>query len=219
MAARLRGHQDGRPVPGRYPLALGDRGGLLAVPSTAGTSPFAVLVMLHGAHGNADGMIAAVSPAIGQRSPLIMAPESRGRTWDGLFGGAADLRTIDAVVQKIADRFPLDPTRIAIGGFSDGASFALTVGLANPGLFTHVLAFSPGFFVPPQPPIPRGQCVFVSHGRGDLVLPFERTGRAVVDQLAALGIETAFHPFDGGHEMPPALIAVAVDMWLEGDPA
>ncbi|MGZ4788523.1 MAG: hypothetical protein ACXVZX_08375 [Terriglobales bacterium] len=43
----------------------------------------------------------------------------------------------------------MDPARIAIGGFSDGASYALTIGITNGRLFTHIVAFSPGFMQPP----------------------------------------------------------------------
>ncbi len=54
-------------------------------------------------------------------------------------------------------------------GFSDGASYALSIGLTNGDLFTHVVAFSPGFASPVtytgKPP------VFVSHGTHDEVLP------------------------------------------------
>jgi phospholipase/carboxylesterase len=35
-----------------------------------------------------------------------------------------------------------DETRVAIDGFSDGASHALTLGVANGDLLTHILAFS-----------------------------------------------------------------------------
>ncbi len=42
----------------------------------------------------------------------------------------------------------MDAGRVGIGGFSDGASYALSLGLTNGDLFTHVLAFSPGFMRP-----------------------------------------------------------------------
>jgi predicted esterase len=43
---------------------------------------------------------------------------------------------------------PTHPTRGP--GFSDGASYALSLGLANGDLFTHVLGFSPGFMRVPR---------------------------------------------------------------------
>ncbi len=45
-------------------------------------------------------------------------------------------------------RCPVDTTRLAVGGFSAGASYALSIGLANGDLFGHVLAFPPGFMAP-----------------------------------------------------------------------
>jgi hypothetical protein len=56
----------------------------------------------------------------------------------------------------------VDPTRLAVGGFSDGTSYALSLGLTNGDLFSHVLAFSPGFAVPARR---RGRPrLFLSHG-------------------------------------------------------
>lgn len=62
-----------------------------------------------------------------------------------------------------------DARHLAIGGFSDVASYALSVGITKGRLFTHVLGFSPGFMAPThQPDSPR---VFISHGTSDEVLP------------------------------------------------
>src|SRR3712207_7974813 len=50
-------------------------------------------------------------------------------------------------------------------GFSDGASYALSLGIPNGDLFTHLVAFSPGFAAPDgQRGHPR---VFVGHGVDD----------------------------------------------------
>jgi predicted esterase len=38
----------------------------------------------------------------------------------------------------------IDPVRLAVGVFSDGASYALSLGIPSADLYTHVLAFSPG---------------------------------------------------------------------------
>lgn len=46
----------------------------------------------------------------------------------------------------------IDPAHVAIGGFSDGASCALSLGLVNGDLFTHVMAFSPGLVVADEGP-------------------------------------------------------------------
>jgi phospholipase/carboxylesterase len=63
-----------------------------------------------------------------------------------LVGGyGPDVKFIVRALRQTFDRLPVDPRRLAVTGFSDGASYALSVGLTNGDLFTHVIAFSPGF--------------------------------------------------------------------------
>ncbi len=62
---------------------------------------------------------------------------------------------------------------MALAGFSDGASYALGLGLANGGLLPRIVALLAGFL----PPGPRHgkPPVFVSHGVADDVLPIVRS--------------------------------------------
>jgi predicted esterase len=86
--------------------------------------------------------------------------------------------------------YAIDPARVAIGGFSDGASYALSLGLTNGDLFSHVLAFSPGFMAPAgQEGSPR---IFVSHGTRDAVLPIDRCSRRIVPTLRRAGYDVAY---------------------------
>src|ERR687890_28697 len=90
-----------------------------------------------------------------------------------------------------------------VGRFSDGASYALSLGINNGDLFTDVLAFSPGFMAPSMSVgTPR---FFVSHGRRDRVLPIERCSRRIVPQLERAGYEVTYREFDGGHTVPPEI--------------
>jgi predicted esterase len=92
---------------------------------------------------------------------------------------------------------------VAMGGYSDGASYALSLGIANGDLFTHVLAFSPGFMAPPaQVGSPR---IFVSHGTHDRWLPIQRCSRRIVPQLERAGYEVRYQEFSGGHVVPPEI--------------
>jgi phospholipase/carboxylesterase len=111
----------------------------------------------------------------------------------------------------VFERHAVDPGRVAIAGFSDGASYALSLGLANGELFSAVLAFSPGFAAPPsRHGAPR---VFMSHGTGDRVLPVARTSRLIAPLLEASGLAVEYREFDGGHAIP-AEIARAASAWL-----
>jgi len=77
---------------------------------------------------------------------VIVAPDSRGRTWDAIEGRMGpDVEFIDTALRSVFAHVRVNPARVAMAGFSDGASYALGLGLANGDLFSHVIAFSPGF--------------------------------------------------------------------------
>ncbi len=192
-----------------------DRGALLHVPGSHDRSrPAPLVVALHGSGGAAArwGDWFDRSEA---RGFVLLAPDSRGRTWDrvgGAFG--PDVRFLDSALRHAFARCAVDPGRVALMGFSDGASYALSLGPSNGDLFTHLIAFSPGFS-DPEPPIVGRPRVFVSHGTGDRVLPVAGTGAGIVPMFEMDGYETTYEEFDGGHEMPPEVVESALD-WLLG---
>ncbi len=68
-----------------------------------------------------------------------------------------------------------------MGGFADGASYALSLGITNGDLFTHVLAVAPAFMAPAaQRGSPR---VFIAHGTEDGALPIKASSRRIVPPL------------------------------------
>jgi phospholipase/carboxylesterase len=191
------------PEPGVRVLDLGPGNQVLlrVPPGTGDGAPVPLVVTLHGAGGDARaGLAPLVAPADAHRL-LLLAPASRGSTWDVVLGGwGPDVRRIDDALAAVFASFPVDPERLAISGFSDGASYALSLGLANADLFTHVLAFSPGFLAPVEPT--GTPSVYISHGRADQVLPIDRTTRRIVPRLRAAGIPVEVHEFDGPHIVP-----------------
>jgi phospholipase/carboxylesterase len=209
------GQQTAPIAPGEHRLDL-DRGrdGVLYVPR--GFQPGArvpLAVMLHGAGGTADGMRFTFALADEFGVP-VLAPDSRGRTWDAIVGGfGPDVEFINAALAYAFERMAVDPARIGIGGFSDGASYALSLGMANGDLFTHVLAFSPGFIAPAgQRGKPR---VFISHGTRDEVLPIDRTSRSIVPDLERRGYDVTYREFNGPHTVPADLAREAFG-WFTG---
>ncbi len=119
-----------------------------------------------------------------------------------------DLALIDRALEQTFSRYAVAPERVAVGGFSDGASYALSLGITNGDLFTHVIAFSPGFMVPAgQAGSPR---TFISHGTRDGVLPIDRCSRTIVPQLQRTGYEVRYREFDGGHTISPDIALEAV---------
>lgn len=198
-------------APGEHPLSLGGaRDGLLYVPRGYDPSVAAPLaVMLHGAGGTGRGMGFTFEHA-DQAGAIVLAPDSRDpRSWDAIVGRLGpDVEFIDRALGDVFQRCHIDSRRIAVGGFSDGASYALTIGLANGSLFTHVLAFSPGFIAGTSRGGRRPR-VFVSHGTGDRILPIEQTSRQIVSTLRDDGYAVTYREFHGGHQVPPAIATAA----------
>jgi len=217
LTARPRPPGQTGPAPGVHRLGLdAGRDALVLVPAGYDPArPAPLAVMLHGAGGDAVGGLAPFRALVDDHGVVVLAPESRGRTWDVLLGGwGPDVELVDLALDHVFVRYPVDPTRVAVGGFSDGASYALGLGLANGDLFGHVVAFSPGFV--PRAPAQGDPRVFVSHGIGDEVLPIDVCSRRIAPRLRQAGHEVDYREFTGGHTVPGDIAAGALDWFLAG---
>jgi phospholipase/carboxylesterase len=197
---------------GLLPLGLdGRRDGLLYVPPTY--RPGAPLsVKLHGAGGHGRAGLEPFLAGSDAAGLLLLGVDSRGPTWDLIRGGfGGDVVFLDAALDQVFSRFTVDATRVSIEGFSDGASYALSLGLANGELFSKVVAFSPGFLAPGR--LQGRPEVFVSHGVHDRVLPIDRCSRRIVPELEVAGYSVDYREFDGGHTVPND-IAAAAEAWV-----
>jgi phospholipase/carboxylesterase len=187
-------------------------GGLLYVPDTASAGA-PVMVFLHGAGGTGRREMRVWLAAADRYGAVVIAPNSRGPSWDVIHGQfGPDVSFIDSLLFSLAPSLNVDWTRLALGGVSDGASYALSVGVANGDVFGSIVAFSPGFIVVAEPVgQPR---VFVSHGTSDPVLPIDGTSRRLVPGLADAGYHVTYCEFDGGHTVPPEISDRAFGWWL-----
>lgn len=198
--------------PGLVPLGLGrGRDGLLHVPSGYRPDrPAPLMVFLHGAHGSARSALAPLQPVTGEAGIVLLVVDSRGGTWDMIasrrFG--PDVAFLDRALGLAFERCAIDPARVALAGFSDGASYALSLGLANGDLFPHLIAFSPGFSAPPER---RGKPrIYVSHGTRDTILPIETCSRRIVPRLQDQAYDVLYREFDGPHGLTPQVLDEAV---------
>ena len=130
-------------------------------------------------------------------------------------GIGTDVAYINASIAQVSDLYNIDPVRVAIQGFSDGATYALTVGAASGKTFTHVIAFSPGGLAPPQ--LTGNPAIFISAGLDDAVFPYANSA-AVVCQLVANQYVVDFLPFKGGHAVPENIANAALQWFVGGAP-
>jgi len=190
------------------------RGAILYVPESVSpgvASP--LIVALHGAGGSA-GSWARLYDDCEARGIVLLAPESRGRSWDRVtadFG--PDVGFIDSALRHTFERCAVDPARIALAGFSDGASSAPPLGPSNGALFPHLIAWSPGFSDPVDPIVGEPR-VFVSHGTRDGVLPVSASRHAIVPMFEMDGYAVEYVEFDGAHEMPADVVDRGLEWFL-----
>ena len=181
------------------------------VPELEDREPLRLVVMLHGAGGVAESAVRRLRSEADNHRLLLVAPKSTSSTWDVITGGyGPDVHNLDRLLAAVAAAYPV--RGYTIGGFSDGASYALSLGISNGDVFDSVIAYSPGF---EAAELTNGRPrFFVSHGTADAVLPIDRCSRRIVPALETAGYDVTYHEFDGGHAVPDVIHSKSVD-WLD----
>ncbi|CAA9342217.1 MAG: hypothetical protein AVDCRST_MAG72-895 [uncultured Nocardioidaceae bacterium] len=180
------------------------------VPPAVEDGPVRLVLFLHGAGGDASRSVNALRSFADEERLLLLAPQSTGTTWDAIGGEfGADVENIDRLLAKAAAAYPVRSYTVA--GFSDGGSYALSLGIGNGDVFDSVMAFSPCFSAAEiRTGRPR---FFVSHGTEDEVLPIDQCSRQIVARLRQNGYVVTFEEFAGGHKNSPEIKDKAID-WL-----
>jgi len=207
------------------------------IPASAGPHP-ALLVLLHGAGRQRLTMVQHFEAEADARGILLLAPTSRGPTWDAVaigermpspdsplanelahrFSGSRDEKRVDAAIANLSKIVPVDRSRTVLAGFSDGATFALAMGMSRYEQFAAVIAWSPGIAIESDAPA-RGRRVFVSHGRQDPLLKYDTTCGDIVPLLQQEGAKVTFLPFNGVHEAPTPVKDAFLDAVFGRSPA
>jgi predicted esterase len=191
-------------------------GAIIYRPPTLAPGPHPLIVLLHGAGQGADELIPVFRPEADQRGLILLAPKSAGGTWDLIVSAARfhgkppkngelpefgpDVARIDAAMATVFQKAIIDPKHIVLAGFSDGASYALSLGLANPNLFHGVVAFAPGMMIAPGR-VSLAQRIFIAHGRADRAIPIKVSRDGLAPALAAAGMKMQFRDFNGDHKI------------------
>ncbi|HEX5006833.1 MAG TPA: alpha/beta hydrolase-fold protein [Hyphomonadaceae bacterium] len=193
-------------------------------PDVDAMRPAPLVLVLHGGGSDAAWTLNRMLGAARDKGVILLAPQAEGYTWDAVrqarehrrenapprFGD--DTARVDASLKLLFDEMPVDPAHIAIAGFSDGASYALSLGPRNGELFSHIMAFSPGGVAPFDDPA-RAR-VFISHGRQDPMLPYANTADGIIPGLRSRGYDVTFETFNGVHAFRDEEVGKAFDWFL-----
>ena len=200
---------------GQQPLKLGsDRDGVLFVPKGyLPDVPAPLVLMLHGAGGTGLGVSYTFTVA-DDLGIIVLAPDSRDEaTWDFLVHGYGDdVEFIGVALHDIYTRCNVDRKRMAIAGHSDGASYALSLGLGTGDTFGKIMAFSPGVMQPAE--VHGKPKIFISHGLSDPIMPIDATSRKFVPRLKGLGYDVTYREYEGRHGVTPAVVREGFEWFL-----
>lgn len=172
---------------------------VLYVPTRLDASrPAPVLVLLHGLSQQPSDVMGAFKRSADRNGFVILAPKSDGITWDvpdeGPIGPDAD--AVAKPLVALNARLRIDPSRLALAGFSDGGTYALSYGLTHGDVFSHVMAYAAiRYHTRGAQGSPK---FFFSHGTVDPGAVFTNAERMARD-LEKDGYDVTFHEFKGGH--------------------
>ena len=179
------------------------------------SGPSGVIILLHGAGGRADHFLREFTRFADERGVLLLALQSEAGSWPRRpqqVSRGPDAANFNAALAALTAQTPVDLSRVVLLGFSDGASHALSYGLARPKTFRAILAMSPGYAFAPRRPDPT-QPIFIAHGRRDNVLPAANV-REMIRGLEGAGYRPEVRWFNGGHRIDPELLKAGLDFAL-----
>ena len=205
---------------GQTALGLSDDGrdGTLYVPKSykEGT-PMPLAMMLHGFGGWGDSQrgLFALAEELGF---IAIAPESRELTWGKEIPGFdADVRYLGAAYRRVTSILDIDGEHVALGGQSDGAGYALTMGLAYGDVWNHLIILAGGGLIEPlrRKGKPR---IFIAQGVKDTTMPPDVSGRKNAALLKKEEYDVTYREHEGGHRTPPEIQREAF-LWFLGKTA
>jgi phospholipase/carboxylesterase len=122
---------------------------------------------------------------------------------------AASTRRIRLLLDELAAAGGYPRDRQMLAGFSQGAMIAADTAFTTDEPLECLVLLSPTFVNErgwrDGMPRRRGLRVFISHGRRDDILPFD-IARRLQQAMRDAGLRVTWVPFEGGHEMPMAVV-------------
>ena len=188
--------------------------------------PAPAVVVLHGRGANERDLLPLAEELPGDfdvislRAPTQLGP---GYTWydldlsgGGLHASEPDpddwvesLDLIQASIDIAIDEFDLDPNRIALLGFSQGAIMSLGLMIEQPGRFAWIAAlhgYLPAQYDRDDVASAAGTPVFLAAGSEDQIIPATRAEEAH-SRLSEAGVDTTYRVYEIGHGTSPDELA------------
>jgi phospholipase/carboxylesterase len=200
-----------------------------------GDGPHPTVLLLHGWGASAHDLI-GLAPILHGGRALVLCPQGSlafqagpGQMGYGWFpltqGGPPDPAAIEAALEQVLRfrdaafaRYPVDPRKVVMAGFSQGGFMAYLLALRDPARYAGLMALSS--WLPKQllegverTPDHEALPALVIHGSEDPMIGIDRA-YASRDALLELGVPTTFREYPMGHEIRPEALREMLG-WLE----
>ncbi len=189
-------------VPGLNTIASGtSRRFVVYVPSNyTDDRTWPVAILLHGSGDRGITMVNALSRDAETEGVILLAPDANRYTWDLIFGDVGpDAEFIEQVLGWAFDHVQVDPARLTLGGFSDGATYTAWLGMLNGDIFSQLLIMSGcARFPDDRTGTPR---ILMLHGNNDPVFGRDTCVPLLLPSLQAAGYDVRYIEFEGRHEI------------------
>ncbi|MEM7409169.1 MAG: dienelactone hydrolase family protein [Myxococcota bacterium] len=200
-----------------------------------GDGPFPTILALHGWGASGHDLI-GLAPILHAGRAIVLCPQGPvafqpapnmiGYGWFPLTqGGPPDPTAINMAqglieifLEDACQRYPVDPQKIVLLGFSQGGLMAYRLALADPKRFAGLLALST--WLPEEETSESEKTegldrlpTLIMHGKEDPMIPIDRA-HAARDALLSLEVPLTFREYEMGHEINQDALRDMV-MWLE----
>ena len=203
----------------------------LAPPRAPSPGKPPMLVMLHG-YGADENDLVSLGASLDPRL-LVVCPRGtlpgpgRSFMWYGeesdsdrepKLGLDASQEALLRFIGEAVVAYDADPTRVYVGGFSQGAVMSLRLALAAPEKIAGAIVLSGYLLADPNRPQAKDRAlqhlaIFESHGRADDRIPFERA-QQTRELLQKLPVQLTFREFAGQHQIPSE-IRGQLKVWMQ----
>jgi phospholipase/carboxylesterase len=200
-----------------------------------GDGPYPTLLTLHGRGANAMDLL-GLAPYICGGKFLVICPQGpletpigpgmTGYAWYPMsMGGPPDIEAmlssrerLETFLEQCLERYPIDPKRLALLGFSQGGVMAYSLALSKPQRFSALAALStwlPGELAQRLGigDGVRDLPVLVQHGTDDPTIEVARA-RDSVERLRDLKVQLTYREYGMGHEITPRGLG-DLSAWLD----
>jgi phospholipase/carboxylesterase len=201
-----------------------------------GDGPFPTIIALHGFGASAHDLI-GLAPILHGGRAIVLCPQGPaaveigpqmppGYAWFPMTGGRPPDRTavgmaqglIEIFIDDACQRYPVDPKKLVLAGFSQGGLMASLIALSDPARYAGLLAMStwlPDEIASSIDAHPAHEMLptLVLHGTEDPMIPIDRA-YASRDALLRMKVPVAFREYPMGHEIKPEALRDILG-WLE----